>query len=406
MKKLCLMCIAFAALGCQGGTPNRSGRLGANSTGDLSIPTAPRAPFDAELRAACGDAVGDEQPMARAPYVQRVAERSAALLWTAPLPSGTGVTIERADRTVVDVVAAELDEFGQHVGELDGLEPSTTYCWSVRGSEGELVARGGFKSAPEPGTGAEVRFVVVGDMGSGSSDQYAVRDQLETVQFDLMLTVGDNAYDTGTLAQLEQNFFSVYRDILQWAPVFPTLGNHDYMTDNGAPYLQVFSLPENGAPEGLERWYSYDWGDVHFVALDTIALGPAQLEWLDADLAANELPWVIVYGHYPPYSSGRHGSDLPTREALAPIFERHRVPVYLAGHEHNYERTVPIDGTVYMVTGGGGKGTRETGSSDFTAHSDEVLHFVWGRVAGDVLELHAIDANGEEFDSVAIERPL
>ena len=404
MKKLCVMCVCVAVVGCQGATPNRHGRLGASQVGDLSVPSAPRVAFDAELREACGDAPSDAPMMLRAPYVQRVDERSAALLWTAPLPPGMGVTLERPDRTVVDVVPSELDEFGQHVGELAGLEPSSTYCWSVRGPEGELVSRGGFRSAPAPGSGEEVRFVVVGDMGSGSSDQYAVRDQITTVPFDLMLTVGDNAYEDGTLAQFEQNFFGVYRDIFRWVSVFPTPGNHDYHTDGGAPYRQVFALPENGGPEGLERWYSFDWGDVHFVALDTNSLGPAQLEWLEADLSANELPWVIAYGHHPPYSSGRHGSDLATREALAPIFQRHRVPVFLAGHEHDYERTVPIDGTTYVVTGGGGQGTRETGSSEFTAHSDEVLHFVWGRVAGDLLELHAIDANGEEFDSVAITR--
>jgi hypothetical protein len=406
MKKLCLISVVLVSIGCEGAGPNRHGMLGASKTGDLSVPAAPRERFDAQLRATCGDAPSDAPPMVRDPYVQRLNQRSAALMWTAPLPPGMGVTLEREDDTVVDVVPSELDERGQHVAELEGLEPSTTYCWSVRGPDGELVSRGGFESAPEPGRGEEVRFVVVGDMGSGSSDQYAVRDQITTVPFDLMLTVGDNAYEDGTLAQFEQNFFAVYRDIFRWVSVFPTLGNHDYNTDDGAPYRQVFALPENGGPEGLERWYSFDWGDVHFVALDTMSLGSAQLAWLDTDLAANELPWVIVYGHHPPYSSGGHGSDLATREVLAPIFRRHRVPVYLAGHDHHYERTVSIDETVYVVTGGGGKGTRETGSSSFTAHSDEVLHFVWGRVAGDVLELHAIDANGTEFDSVAITRPL
>jgi hypothetical protein len=161
--------------------------------------------------------------------------------------------------------------------------------------------------------------------------------------------------------------------MLRSFPVFPVAGNHDYKTDDAGPFREVFALPENGGPEGTERWYSFDWGDVHFVAIDTERVGPKQAAWLDADLADNQLPWTVVFAHKSPYSSGSHGSDRNVREVFGPILEFHRVPLMLAGHDHNYERSEQINGVTYVVTGGGGRGTRAVGRSEFTAFSHDVL---------------------------------
>jgi 3',5'-cyclic AMP phosphodiesterase CpdA len=248
-----------------------------------------------------------------------------------------------------------------------------------------------------------VHFVVFGDSGGGPL-QGAVRDQLDTVRFDLMLHVGDIAYGSGTLAELESQFFAEYASILGNVPVFPTSGNHDYETEGGAPFRQVFALPENGMPGGVERWYSFDWGDVHFVALDTERVDATQTAWLEDDLSRNLLPWTIVYLHRPPYSSGDHGSAAGVRRAFTPLFADYGVDVVFAGHDHDYERTDAIDGVTYIVTGGGGHGTRPVGRSSFTAYSEDVLHFVYGEVTTERMLLHAIDASGREFDSVSIDR--
>ena len=88
------------------------------------------------------------------------------------------------------------------------------------------------------------------------------------------------------------------------------------------------------------------------------------------------------------------------------MLKRHGVQLVLAGHDHNYERMIPQDGTAYVVTGGGGIGTRAVGTSSFTALSDDVIHFVYGEVTGDEMVLHAIDATGREFDSMVIPRSI
>jgi hypothetical protein len=93
------------------------------------------------------------------------------------------------------------------------------------------------------------------------------------------------------------------------------------------------------------------------------------------------------------------------RDVFGPILEFHRVPLMLAGHDHNYERNEQINGVAYVVTGGGGRGTRAVGRSASTAFSHDVLHFAYVRIEGDDLRLHAIDATGQEFDFAHIRRP-
>jgi 3',5'-cyclic AMP phosphodiesterase CpdA len=242
---------------------------------------------------------------------------------------------------------------------------------------------------------------VWGDSGYGGSDQATLFDQIMTVPFDFVLHAGDLAYDEGTRGQFERTVFNVYAPLLREFAMFPVSGNHEYETEEAAPYLESFVLPENG---DHERYYSFDWGDVHFVGLDTERIGATQAQWLDADLMRNRLPWTIVLGHRPPYSSGEHGGDGDFIRHFIPVLEKYQVPLVLSGHEHQYERTRVRNGVTYIVTGGGGRGTRPVGSSSFTAFAEAVIHFLFVEVRGNRLVLHAIDGVGREFDQTVIER--
>ncbi|MDP9072293.1 MAG: metallophosphoesterase [Actinomycetota bacterium] len=88
--------------------------------------------------------------------------------------------------------------------------------------------------------------------------------------------------------------------------------------------------------------------------------------------------------HHPPYSSGKHGSTPGARERLEPILARHDVDLVLAGHDHHYERTHPIDGVTYVVSGGGCK-TTAAGRSRFTVVSESTLQFLLVDITGDRL---------------------
>lgn len=407
-----LVSVLLAGAGACGGG-NISGQLGATHFGDLSNAPAERSDGRVALITACQrPAAPGATPLTfrRTPYLQQVTDRGADLNWISSTQPSAMVDLAGPDGAALERTLPQADGTAvspsgttQWSAPLGPLAPATTYCYDVSdGSSGG--ERLGFRTAPSPGSGATVRFIAIGDSGGGGSDQKALRDQMATVPFDFMIHTGDIAYGSGTRTDFQDKFFAIYADYLKYFPVFPASGNHEYETEDAAPFREAFVLPANGGPDGLERWYSFNWGDVHFVALDTEKTGPVQAAWLEADLAANTLPWTIVYGHKPPFSSGDHGNDAGFRTYFVPIIEKYHVPLVLNGHDHDYERTLPQNGVTYVVTGGGGRGVRPVGTSAFTAFSDAVIHFTYVTITGDQLALHAIDALGQEFDSLVIRR--
>jgi hypothetical protein len=113
--------------------------------------------------------------------------------------------------------------------------------------------------------------------------------------------------------------------------------------------------------------------------------------------------WTIATMHHPAYSAGEHGSSMNVRRAWSPLFEEAGVPLVLAGHDHDYQRSTPQNGITYVISGGGSK-LRETGREDFTAVSASILHYVDLLVYEDRLEGRAIDHDGELIDSFTIRR--
>jgi hypothetical protein len=402
---------AFAAFawGCDS---NRSGVIRARKLGDLTYALDVRDSPIAALANCAADVPPDAwSVLQRRPYLQQLTAGSLRVVWTTVgNPDAGAVVVSRADGGVAAASTAERDVSArpaagvvQWSARVVGLDADTLYCYEVRVG-GAAVARSGFRTPPAADSDRAVRFVAFGDSGGGGADQRAVTAQLTTVPFDFMIHLGDIAYESGTRAQLESTFFQMYAGLLEHFAVFPVSGNHEYETEGAAPFREAFVLPENGAPAGIERWYSYDWGGVHLVALDSERTGAAQAAWLDADLAANRLPWTIVYIHRPPFSSGDHGSDGDVQRYFVPVLVKHRVALVLSGHDHHYERTTAQSGVTYVVSGGGGRGTRDVGRSSFTAFSESVCHFVFVTIEADRLTGHAIDGVGQEFDSFVVTR--
>ena len=382
---------------------NQSGHVSAASLGDTTHPVERGSPT-AALEAACGgpgDTFADATArIVRTPYLQQLTTSSVIIGWLSADPG------ERVDVTTPDghavVTVDGVAETSAHAdkqmwAKVTGLEPDTIYCYALAAG-GPLTQRIGFRTAPNADTKRKIRFLALGDTGGGGADQYALLDQMSNVPYDFMIHMGDVAYDEGTLVQLDDNFFTPYAELLRHLALFPAAGNHDYETERGAPFREVFNLPGN------EKWYSYDYGPIHFAVLDTEADYATQAKWLDRDLGESKAAWKVVYLHKPPYSSGEHGSDPALRRLLAPVVEAHGVQLVLAGHDHDYERMKPQNGVAYVVTGGGGRGTKAVGSSSFTAFSVDVIHFLTIDVDGDELTLHAIDGTGKEFDSMVIPR--
>src|SRR6266536_2639248 len=88
----------------------------------------------------------------------------------------------------------------------------------------------------------------------------------------LVLHTGDIAYQSGTFEQFQAFYFDFYASIMKRAPFFPCPSNHDYDTNLAAPYLALHSVPTEGVPlADRGRYYSFDWGNVHFISLDSNA---------------------------------------------------------------------------------------------------------------------------------------
>ncbi len=364
----------------------------------------------------------------RGPYLQQVGANQAIVVWATREPGTARVEyrvgnapwlVETAISTFRSSSATGIPSYYQHEATLTGLGANTTYEYDLRNSNVDPTPGvvDEFHTAPLPGTGT-IHLIAFGDSGTGSSSQSGVATAIGNDTFDFALHNGDVAYSRGTYAEFEARFFPFYRDWLRRKGFFPAIGNHDDMTSSATPYRTLFVLPRDGAttayPNNAERFYSFDYGPAHFIALDTQAafLSAArrqeQLAWLTADLQeAQDRPWRIAFFHRPPYSSGaEHGSDLAIRQAFGPLFEQYNVQVVLTGHEHSYERTVPWresstttrQAVTYVISGGAGAGLYPVGRSSFTAFSRSVDHYLRMAVSPTDVTLEAVGTDGATFD--------
>jgi len=302
----------------------------------------------------------------RGPYLQMSTPTGMTVRWRTNIATDGRVRYG-LDPASLTSVADQGVTGTEHEVQLTGLLPDTRYYYSV-GTAAEPLAGDAsyfFVTPPAAGTATPTRVWVIGDAGTASASQAAVRDAY--VGFagprhtDLWLMLGDNAYPDGTDSQYQAAVFDMYRTLLRQSPVWPTLGNHDGHNADSAtqsgPYYDIFSLPTQaeagGVASGTEAYYSFDHGNIHFIVLDSFdsdrsSNGP-MLTWLRADLAATTAPWVIAFWHHPPYSKGSHNSDTETelvqmRQNALPILEGAGVDLVLSGHSHSYERSFLIDG--------------------------------------------------------------
>ncbi len=331
----------------------------------------------------------------RGPYLQDGTSDSAVISWRTSGPTASrarwGLRPDVLSHEIVDTAVTT-----DHALRISGLEPGRTYYYAIGTDtmllEGEDQAHF-FVTLPSPGQPTPTRIWVLGDpsTGWGGSDPKAVRDAyLHTLgrdrRTDIVLFPGDQAYYAGQDYMYTRQVFDMYREPLQSTFSWSTMGNHDanFLTDEAsiatAPYFNIYTLPTEGEAGGVpshsERYYSFDYGNIHFVALDTQTMvnsvyPDAMLSWLEGDLTANTRQWVVAFFHKPPYSHGQHSSDkdadlTQVRTQIVPVLERHGVDLVLSGHSHAYERSRLLhghygpstefgDGSLYVVRAGDGR---------------------------------------------------
>jgi 3',5'-cyclic AMP phosphodiesterase CpdA len=291
-----------------------------------------------------------------------------------------------------------------HAVTISGLSSATSYYYAIASLHSAVEST--FTTAPGPD--ASFKALVFGDSGDGSEWQLSLAKRMEQEKFDLVIHTGDVVYPKGDEEDYDAKFFAPYREILRSHPIFPAVGNHDLRHSKnglGEGYRNTFLTFANN-PEHSPFYYSFEWGNTKFVSIESDRLfkkpGP-HLQWLEAELASNTRRWLVVFMHVCPYSPGQHG-DMPELQAtIQPILEKYHVNLVLAGHDHLYERSGPVHGWPYIVTGGGGAGLYEVRKTHpATIKAESCHHYVVLDFENDAIKGKATRRDGTTLDEFEI----
>jgi hypothetical protein len=304
--------------------------------------------------------------LTRGPYLQSGTSQGVTIRWRTDVPTDSEVRLGSSVNNL-DQKEGSSEKTTEHEITVGHLKSGTEYYYSV-GSSSETLAGGEdyrFRSFPQAGEPEPTRIWVLGDSGERNMDAINVRDSYAkfsgSVRTDLLLMLGDNAYESGTDREYQIAVFNRYEDFLRSAVLWPTRGNHDHLFTRAKDYYDIFTLPTDGRAGGIpsksEAYYSFDYANIHFISLDTETTDRSQsgamMQWLRLELAATRQTWIIAFWHEPPYTKGTHDSDVPKdsggrlremRENALPILEEGGVDLVLSGHSHTYERSMLIDG--------------------------------------------------------------
>jgi len=344
----------------------------------------------------------------------------------------TGVTLTRGHTARYEGLLGSPTRI--HEAHACGLSPSTRYFYKV-GGPGAWSPVYEIATGPAVGSTESFRFAVMGDARSGP-DVFATLEEMLAADGAAFLMFTGDAVQTGANQDDWNTFFeapgptNTALSVKAGVPMMMSNGNHESLALN---YLMQFALPQvvsDGESDTGKEWYSFDYGNAHFVVLnDTTASSEqidAQTAFLEADLGAvdrTKTPWVFAMHHRPLYSCSNHGSDVDLRQAWQPKYDAFGVDVVFNGHDHNYERSHPMrgfdgtttdgaiaaegadgepidgSGTVYIVSGGAGAPSYGSDTCYHTRLSESVENYTSVAITDRTLSLRSYRLDGSLLDS-------
>jgi len=237
-----------------------------------------------------------------------------------------------------------------------------------------------------PAPGQPLVVGAVGDGASGETNEGNVAKLIASWNPNLFLYLGD-VYENGRPMEFNNwygnpgtaNTYGQFYSITD-----PAVGNHEYVGSDLGGYKWYW----NNVP----HYYSFSAGGWHFVSLDNISkfIGSspsnanykAETTWLNNDLASNRLGCTIVYYHEPEFNVGPEGTATNTA-GIWQILAKNHVTLVLNGHDHDYQRWVPLDGSgspsangvTEFVAGSGGHGHQKQVSTDSRLAASDFTDF-------------------------------
>ncbi|MCB0551727.1 MAG: metallophosphoesterase, partial [Phaeodactylibacter sp.] len=304
--------------------------------------------------------IADAQSIIRGPYLQLGTSSSMVIRWRTDISTSSKVWYGSSPANLAFTQTVN-GSFTDHEVTVSGLPANSTFYYAVGNTSGQFMTPDNnhyFKTSPATGTSVPTSIWVLGDAGKDNDAQRSVRDAFYAYNggphADLILALGDNAYADGTDEEYQYAWFeNMFESSLTNSVVWPCPGNHDIVSANSqnetGPYYDIFTLPRNaeagGAPSGTEAYYSFNYGNIHFVSLNSEdidhSLNSPMLAWLQQDLAANTQPWVVAILHRVIY----HSQTLDDfRHNFVPVLEAGGADLVLYGHQHSYRRSYLING--------------------------------------------------------------
>jgi acid phosphatase type 7 len=364
------------------------------------------------------------------PYLQWATKDGMTVCWENSRPStsvvhwASKVTFvgDKGNKQPVFANKQELPGMSRlHEVRIEGLEEDTAYYYRVEtvDSLGRSLMSDVLSFQTAPGPDVPFAFAIISDTQGNPKVSGVVARHAWGLRPSFLLHPGDLVSTGGVKEQWLSHFFSSMKPLLERVALFPVLGNHE---QDARFYYDYMSLPDP------EYYYTFSYGNAQFFMIDsnrTVAPGSEQFQFLERELKASRAEWKIVCYHHPAYSSDEndygdtwHGpstrGDLRTRK-LVPLFDTYGVDVVWNGHIHSYERTWPLredratgpgNGTVYMITGGGGGGLETPGPIRpfFQNTVKRGHHFCYVAINGTTLELKSYDLEGRLFDTLTIQK--
>jgi len=339
----------------------------------------------------------------KGPYLQNLTATSVTIMWQSERPC-RGAVAFGPDSALSDTVW-ENAEATIHAVRLSGLEPGKAYRYRAVSCEGRS-ASGEFRTADPRDT--SYTFAVYGDNKNAPFNHLRIAERILDKRPAFVVHVGDLVNRGYVDKQWDLLFFWPASRLMAEVPLYVALGNHER---HAKQFFDLFALPGN------EQWYSFDFGNGHFVVLDSdlkyLREGSEQLQWLVEDLRRNRATWTFVFFHHPPFTAGGNyyrKDRLERKRLLYPIFEQYGVDLVFNGHDHDYERSRPIVSrsglrpVTYIVCGNGGTPLRYTGRREWTAYTERIFGYVTVRVNGRRLELTAHNIDDEVIDRLTIDK--